>query len=67
MTRRDAQGARMNRHTRRYMPIVQEEETVASLGDAGIVKTLDGGLELIGGGPEDRQANCDGLTPAAAR
>jgi hypothetical protein len=46
----------MNRHTRRYMPPVQEEETVASFGDARIVKTLDGRLELRGGSPEDQQA-----------
>jgi len=45
----------MNRHTRRYLPPVQEEETIASFGDARIVKTLDGRLELVGGSPEDRQ------------
>jgi hypothetical protein len=48
--------SRVNRHTRRYLPPFQEEETIASFGGAQIVKTLDGRLELVGGSPEDQQA-----------
>jgi len=45
----------MDRHTRRYLPPAQELETIATFGEARLVRHLDGRLEIVGGSEVERR------------
>jgi hypothetical protein len=46
---------RMNRDLRRYMPATQEGETIATFGEARLVRDLGGRIEIVGGTEVDRR------------
>lgn len=45
----------MDRHTQRFMPVDQEQEIIASFGEARLVRHSNGRLEILGGTQGDRQ------------
>jgi hypothetical protein len=45
----------MNRLLRHYLPPAREGETIATFGDARLVRDLDGRMDIVGGTEEDRR------------